>query len=84
MDLRRPSLVSRVSFEPLSTLEQNGAPLSRDGSGLSVESGGAEYETWRVSLSFVQAGACQAAWRLPAHGQERNPPPSLAGSRPLA
>lgn len=47
MDLRRPSLVSRVSFEPLSTLEQNGAPLSRDGSGLSVESGGAEYETWR-------------------------------------
>ncbi|KAL4424174.1 hypothetical protein ABPG75_001475 [Micractinium tetrahymenae] len=69
-DLRRPSLVSRVSFEPLNTLEQNGAPLSRDGSGVSVESGGAEYETWReehpCALHSFDQIVAQAAGKLVA------------------
>lgn len=46
--LRSARLVSRVSFEPLSTLDTLNGGLSRDGSGVSVESANAEYESWRV------------------------------------
>ncbi|PRW60926.1 trehalose-phosphate phosphatase A [Chlorella sorokiniana] len=42
--LRQAALVSRVSFEPLSMLEQNG--LTRDGSGVSAQSD-SEFEAWR-------------------------------------
>ena len=45
--LRSAAAVSRVSFEPLSEFRENGG-LSRDGSGLSMESASCEYENWRV------------------------------------
>jgi hypothetical protein len=48
---RQPSLISRVSFEPLSdfALLPGNATLSRDGSGVSVDSAG-EFEYWRVRV----------------------------------
>lgn len=60
--------MSRVSFEPLSVLEHNGYALSRDGSGVSVDSGGVEYESWReqhpCALHSFDRIAAQAAGKL--------------------
>ncbi|KAI3424243.1 hypothetical protein D9Q98_009599 [Chlorella vulgaris] len=68
---RQPSLISRVSFEPLSdfALLPGNATLSRDGSGVSVDSAG-EFEFWREEhpcalLNFSQIAA-QAAGKLVA------------------
>lgn len=52
---RLSTLVSRVSFEPLSeavVFPGNGS-LSRDGSGASVEST-SEYDSWRVSCRLAR------------------------------
>ena len=62
--LRSAAAVSRVSFEPLSEFRENGG-LSRDGSGLSMESASCEYESWRVR---PPAAARPPAARLPPLG----------------
>ena len=66
---RSARLVSRVSFEPLSTLAELNGGLVRDGSGLSGDSNG-EYEAWRVSRAHPL--------------QSRAPPPPPPAPPPLA
>lgn len=90
---RQGNLVSRVSFEPLSdaaALCGNGS-LSRDGSGVSVDSA-SEYDSWRVSAGGA-GGAGLAAPRTGCLSQLRatctasseaiarlwEPPPHAAG-----
>lgn len=53
---RSARLISRVSFEPLSTLAELNGGLTRDGSGLSGDSN-SEYEAWRVSGPAAGWGA---------------------------
>lgn len=74
--LRQAALVSRVSFEPLSMLDQqNGLPLTRDGSGVSAQSD-SEFEAWRVGIVLHgRRGSCAGrrrrrpgATRAPAAG----------------
>lgn len=57
--LRQAALVSRVSFEPLSMLDQQNG-LTRDGSGVSAQSE-SEFEAWRVRPAF--RGGSSSAWR---------------------
>lgn len=54
--LRQAALVSRVSFEPLSMLDQQNG-LTRDGSGVSAQSD-SELEAWRVRnlASWARSG----------------------------
>lgn len=52
--LRQAALVSRVSFEPLSLLDQQNG-LARDGSGVSAQSD-SEFEAWRVRAAASEDG----------------------------
>lgn len=56
--LRQAALVSRVSFEPLSMLDQQNG-LTRDGSGVSAQSD-SEFEAWRVRSAVAAQG--QRMW----------------------
>lgn len=77
--LQQAALVSRVSFEPLSLLDQQNG-LTRDGSGVSAQSD-SEFEAWRVSSAFCRAPcgppatrrrpAAVAAGCLPSHTHTR-------------
>lgn len=61
--LRQAALVSRVSFEPLSMLDQQNG-LTRDGSGVSAQSD-SELDAWRVRNVASEWQYPQLARRLP-------------------
>lgn len=67
--LRQAALASRVSFEPLSMLDQQNG-LTRDGSGVSAQSD-SELEAWRVRNVASE-------WQYPQLARRRLPPPLAA------